>query len=89
MSNGEADDDVTGRRPTEPSVAEAHSARPAEEALPRTLKGRFVLEQRIGDGGMGSVYKALDRNRKTHNDPQPYVALKILKARQRTPQKIA
>lgn len=79
MSNGEADDDVTGRRPTEPSAAEAPSARPAEEALPRTLKGRFVLEQRIGDGGMGSVYKALDRNRKTHNDPQPYVALKILK----------
>lgn len=81
MSNGE-DDDATHRRSTEladTSASPSATKQPAADELPGVLKGRFVLEERIGDGGMGSVYKALDRNRQAHNDPQPYVALKILK----------
>ncbi|MFA7387920.1 MAG: protein kinase [Thiohalobacteraceae bacterium] len=42
------------------------------------LNGRFILEERIGAGGMSSVYKALDRRRLEANDRNPYVAVKVL-----------
>lgn len=42
------------------------------------LNGRFVLEERIGTGGMSSVYKALDRRKLEANDRNPYVAVKVL-----------
>lgn len=42
------------------------------------LNDRFVLEERIGSGGMSSVYKALDRRKLEANDRNPYVAVKVL-----------
>lgn len=42
------------------------------------LNDRFVLEERIGTGGMSSVYKALDRRKLEANDRNPYVAVKVL-----------
>lgn len=42
------------------------------------LKDRFVLDRLIGQGGMGSVYRALDRRKQEARDSQPYVALKLL-----------
>lgn len=42
------------------------------------LKDRFVLEQVLGEGGMGVVFKALDLRKKEANDKEPYVALKVL-----------
>jgi serine/threonine protein kinase len=43
----------------------------------RTLKDRFVLQEKIGSGGMGDVYKALDL-RQQEAQVDPYLALKLL-----------
>jgi serine/threonine protein kinase len=42
------------------------------------LKERFVLEARLGTGGMGTVYKALDLRKQEAEDRNPYIAVKIL-----------
>jgi predicted Ser/Thr protein kinase len=42
------------------------------------LNGRFVLAQRLGEGGMGTVFKALDLRKQEAQDRSPFVALKVL-----------
>ena len=42
------------------------------------LRRRFELVEELGRGGMGVVFKALDRLKAEARDRQPYVALKIL-----------
>lgn len=43
-----------------------------------TLKNRFVLQQLLGVGGMGMVFKATDLRKIEAQDKEPYVALKVL-----------
>jgi serine/threonine protein kinase len=43
-----------------------------------TLKNRFVLQQLLGVGGMGMVFKATDLRKIEAQDKDPYVALKVL-----------
>lgn len=43
-----------------------------------TLNNRFVLEECLGIGGMGTVYKALDLRKLEASDRRPYVAIKVL-----------
>ena len=46
---------------------------------PGTLLGdRYVIVSRAHTGGMGDVYKALDRTRKEADDPDPWVAVKVI-----------
>ena len=42
------------------------------------LKERFVLEEMLGRGGMGTVFRARDRRKEEAQDRFPYVAVKIL-----------
>jgi serine/threonine protein kinase len=44
----------------------------------RVLRDRYVIEQRLGYGGKGSVFRALDRYRTSMPLSQRYVALKVL-----------
>jgi len=47
---------------------------------PNVLKSRFVLEQQLGSGGMGTVYLAKDLRRVEAQDRNPHLAIKILNA---------
>jgi serine/threonine protein kinase len=47
-------------------------------AIGRVLRDRYVLEERLGTSGRGSVFKARDRFRATLPNNHQYVALKVL-----------
>jgi eukaryotic-like serine/threonine-protein kinase len=44
----------------------------------RILRDRYVIQERLGSGGRGTVFKALDRYRSSLPDAQRHVALKAL-----------
>jgi serine/threonine protein kinase len=72
-----------GRRPM-PQPAAGNAYRQPDPSPDRikvvgdTLNGRFVLEECIGFGGMGTVYKALDLRKLEASDRKPYIAIKVL-----------
>ncbi len=78
MTDAGAEVETTLRRSEQgPDSAVRDDALPAPPQ-PRVIKNRFVLENRLGDGGMGVVYKAIDRNRQDADDPIVHVALKLI-----------
>ncbi|MGZ5198805.1 MAG: serine/threonine-protein kinase [Telluria sp.] len=58
--------------------AEANAQLERMKGVGDTLNGRFVLEECIGFGGMGTVYKALDLRKLEASDRNPYIAIKVL-----------
>lgn len=84
------DDTYVQTRPGSHAAAPARSPAPRGEEDPsdtepermkgvgETLNGRFVLEECIGFGGMGTVYKALDLRKLEASDRKPYIAIKVL-----------
>ncbi len=52
--------------------------RPAATEAPTVIDNRYVLERRLGGGGMGTVYRARDKLMERHHDRDPYVALKLI-----------
>ncbi|MSP53002.1 MAG: serine/threonine protein kinase [Gammaproteobacteria bacterium] len=52
------------------------TARDVQEGF--TLKDRFVLETKIGTGGMGTVYKARDKRKEEAGIKNPFIAIKIV-----------
>jgi hypothetical protein len=47
-------------------------------SMPRVLKQRFVLDEKLGSGGMGTVFRAKDLRKVEARDRHPYVAVKVL-----------
>jgi hypothetical protein len=67
---------VTGEvPPTGP--ANAAATRPIGEE-PTLIDDRYDIGARLGVGGMGAVYRARDRLMQEANDPDPYIALKLI-----------
>ena len=54
------------------------AGKPGEADAPKILKQRFVLEERVGSGGMGSVFRAKDLRKVEARDNNPHIAVKVL-----------
>lgn len=75
-----ASDDATRIQASAPAFANgaAHDESEHVKGIGDTLNGRFVLEECLGVGGMGTVYKALDLRKLEASDRRPYIAIKVL-----------
>jgi serine/threonine protein kinase len=69
--------------PAADSLPPAFDTAPAEvtsEWIGRVLQDQYRLEDRLGGGGMGDVYLARDLLAEANQDPDPFVAVKVLSA---------
>ncbi|WP_332670949.1 serine/threonine protein kinase [Aromatoleum sp.] len=81
--HGENDDQtrmlIRGATPPGPAATPGAAAEPERvKGVGDTVNGRFLLEECLGFGGMGTVYKALDLRKLEASDRNPYIAIKVL-----------
>ncbi|HEX3396381.1 MAG TPA: serine/threonine-protein kinase [Steroidobacteraceae bacterium] len=74
MTNDGAPVDGGRYRPRNPGFADP----PPRIEAGRVLRDRYVIEQRLGNSGKGTVFKALDRYRTGLQGAPRYVAIKVL-----------
>jgi formylglycine-generating enzyme required for sulfatase activity/predicted Ser/Thr protein kinase len=68
--------DMPGDRGESESAAGHQRAPPVD--VGNFLQGRFKLIERVGEGGMSRVYKAIDLRRVEARSQNPYVAVKVM-----------
>jgi len=71
----DADDSAT-RIATDYSMGDANKATEVEVGM--RLRDRFILDEVVGVGGMGTVYRGRDQLKLEARDRDPYVAVKVL-----------
>jgi serine/threonine protein kinase len=71
-----ADDEGTAASPSSNADDEGRTASPVRVGC--VIRNRYVLEERVGIGGKGTVFKALDRYRSDLPEEDRYVAIKVL-----------
>jgi hypothetical protein len=64
-------------------LPELHPPEPRDSGSAALVVGeilcdRYVIESQLANGGMGTVYKALDQSRSEHTAADAYVAIKVL-----------
>ncbi|HEY5604457.1 MAG TPA: serine/threonine-protein kinase [Gammaproteobacteria bacterium] len=68
--------------PTRIKPPAQHLEQPADQLgmvrVGSILKGRFIVDQEIGRGGMGVVYRVRDYLKEQFQDRNPYLAIKVL-----------
>lgn len=72
------DDEIAGADVTALQGVDTNAARTGEFGPGYMLRGRFQLTTRLGEGGMGAVWRARDMLKVRARDRNPYVAIKLL-----------
>lgn len=69
---------LKSRRPVENIESEWGTSQQEGIQVGSVLKSRFIIKERLGSGGMGTVFRATDIRREEARDQQSDVAIKVL-----------